>query len=141
MSAERLVGVFARATDFLVEPNCLTTTGLWLSAGPVQRLPRTSPPAELGAAVRVALKESRRGVPHPTDWKKFVPPVLEVAGVRSWAALQRSAAKCDIEAGPDGLKVVPSRNGGTRGDDRGYHSLGDLAVKIPDSATDEDLGA
>jgi hypothetical protein len=141
MIVKRLVGVFARAADFLVEPNFEATTGIWLSAGPVQRLPRSAPPAELGAAVRVALQESRQGVPHPTDWKKFVPPVIEVAGVRSWAALQRSAAKCHIEAGTDGVKVVPLRNGGTRGDDRGYHSLGDLAVKLPATATDEELGA
>src|SRR5262245_32176979 len=90
MSAERLVGVFAREADFLVEPNSQTTSGVWLSSGPVKFLPRTSPPVELGAAVRAALRESQQGVTHPTDWKKFVPPILQVAGVRSWAALQRS---------------------------------------------------
>src|ERR671937_817085 len=86
VEVERLVAVFAREADLLVEPNCQATTGLWLSAGPVGRLPRTATPAELGAAVRAALSESRRGVPHPTNWGPFSPPVLQAAGVRSWAA-------------------------------------------------------
>jgi hypothetical protein len=140
VGVERLVAVFARETDLLVEPNCQATTGVWLSAGPVSRLPRTATAAVIGAAVRVALGESRRGVPHPTNWREFSPPVLQAAGVRAWAA-QRTAVMCHVQVGPDGLRVSPSRNGGTRGDGRGYHTLGELAADLHAGATDEELGA
>jgi hypothetical protein len=136
-----MMAVFAREADFLLEPHCQATTGIWLSAGPALRLPRGASPAELGAAIRACLNESRRGVPHPQDWRKVVPPVLQLAGVRSWAALQRSAAMCRVEAGPELLRVVPHRNGGTRGNERGYHPLEDQAVTLAPSATDEELGS
>jgi len=138
---ERLAAVFAREADLLVEPRCQATTGIWLSAGPVGRLPLPAAPADLGAAVRAALDQSRRGVPHPADWRAFVPPVLEAAGVRSWAALQKTAALCQIEAGPGGMRMLPFRNGGIRGEDRGYHPLEELAADLPAAASDEQVGA
>jgi hypothetical protein len=55
VEVKRLAAVFARDGDFLVEPNCQTTTGLWLSADPVVLLPRSTSAAELGAAVLTAL--------------------------------------------------------------------------------------
>ncbi len=48
VEVKRLAAVFARDSDFLVEPNCQTTTGLWLSADPVVFLPRPTSAAELG---------------------------------------------------------------------------------------------
>jgi len=137
----RLVAVFARDADLLVEPNCQTVTGLWVSADPVARLTRTVSPAELGAVVRRALAESRRGMPNPTNWREFPSGLLRAAGLRSWNALQRSAARCQIEAGSAAIRVLPSHNGGTRGEGRGYHSLEELAVGVPANATDEELGA
>jgi hypothetical protein len=48
VEVKRLAAVFARDSDFLVEPNCQTTTGLWLSADPVVFLPRPTSATELG---------------------------------------------------------------------------------------------
>jgi hypothetical protein len=48
VEVKRLAAVFARDSDFLVEPNCQTTTYLWLSADPVEFLPRPTSATELG---------------------------------------------------------------------------------------------
>jgi hypothetical protein len=141
MEVEQIAAVFVREVDFLVEPNVQTVTGLWLSADPVTRLPRAASTAELGAAVRSALTASRRGMPALTNWKKFPSSLLQVAGIRSWNALLRSAARCQVEATRDTIRVLPSRNGGTQGDERGYHSVEELAVTVPASISDEELGA
>jgi hypothetical protein len=141
VQVERLVAVFVRARDFLVEPNARTTDGLWLSADPVSRLPKTASAAELGAAVRSALAASRQNIPRPTDWRSFPSSLLRVAGCRSWNALQRSAARCEVEANASAIRILPSRNGGTQGDDRGYHSIAELALTVPTSASDQEVGA
>jgi hypothetical protein len=141
VEVERLAEVFVRKDDFLVDPNVRTVTGLWLIADPVVQLPRAASTAELGAAVRSALAASRQDIPHPHDRREFPSSLLRVAGVRSWNALQRSAARCQVETNATAIRVLPSRNGGTRGDDRGYHSLEELAVTLPAAGSDEELGA
>jgi hypothetical protein len=139
VEAERLAAVIARDADFLVEPNCQTVAGLWISADSVVRLPRAAPATRLGASVRLALAASRRGESNVTDWRTFPSGLLRSAGVWSWSALQRSAARCQVETGPTGIRVLLSRNGGTRGEGRGYHLLEELAIGIPTGASDEEL--
>ena len=137
-----MAAVFARKSDFLFEPNNQTTIGIWLSADPVQLIPRAASQEELGAAARAALAASRRGVPlDPASGRGFPSSLLRVAGVRSWNALQRTAARCQLEGGGSTIRIVPCRNGGTKGDDSGYHSLDELAVAGPAAATDAELGA
>ena len=57
VNAQQVVSAAGRAnpvlrvttfSDFRIEPNCQTTTGLWLSADPVILLPRPTSAAELG---------------------------------------------------------------------------------------------
>jgi hypothetical protein len=141
MAVERVAAVFLREADYLVEPNSRTDTGLWLSADPVTRLPRPVTAAELGSAVRRALATSRQGLPHPANWRRFPSSLLRVARLQSWAALQRTADRCEVQVSEAGVLAVPCANGGTRGDERGYHSLEEQAVVVPVDGSDEDLGA
>ena len=141
MEVEKLAAVFVRGDDFLIATNWQTEAGFWVSADPVTLLPRSASDSQLGAAVRLALDSSRRGVPNPSDWSEFPSSLLRVANVRSWNALQRAAALCQVEADDAEIRVLPSVNGGTRGDNRGYHSLDELAVVVPVHSSDEELGA
>jgi len=140
METSRVAGVYIRQADFLVEAMSQTVTGLWVGSGPVRGLPRTATAAELGLAIRQALLASQRGVPHPTDWGGVLTELLRVAGIRSWNALQKSAAYCGVEADPNGIHVVPHENGGTRGPNRGYTPITDAAISLPGNATDNVIG-
>jgi hypothetical protein len=136
-----MAAVFARKGEFLVEPNCQTTIGLWSSADPVVSLPRSASAAELGTAVRSALAASRRGIAYdPTGWRGFPSSLLRVAGVRSWNALQRSDARCQMERNASTIRILPYRNGGTKGEDSGYRPLEELAVAVSAAASDSELG-
>ena len=141
MEVERLAGVFVRRDDFVIETKCQAEAGFWVSADPVTLLAKSAADAQLGAAVRSALSASCRGIPNPTDWSNFPSSLLRVAKVRSWNALQRSAALCQVEADDAEVHVLPTINGGTRGDNRGYHSLQELAVIVPFDSSDDQLGA
>jgi hypothetical protein len=141
MEGERLASVYIRSNDYLVEANSKVETGFWVSTNPVIRLSRSASVTDLGTAVRLALAESRRGGSYPSLGGAFPSSLLEVAGVRSWNDLQRSAALCLVKGDSSIIRVVPHRNGGTTGDDKGYHSLSESSVDVAADASDDELGA
>ena len=96
----------------------------------------------LGAAVADALAAGAVGVRTPSkdEYRALQAPLLEVAKVRSWSALQRSAALCNIWQTPGGVVVEPTRNGGNSGDDKGYHPLSDQSVTIAAESSPRELG-
>src|SRR5262245_44817058 len=140
MSKPRLANVYARASDLIIAPSSLTVCGVWIGASPVSRLVRTVPAEQIGAAVRQALAASQCDVPHPTDWKSVGTELLTVARLRSWNALERAAASCSVVSQADVLRVIPHRNGGTKGPDRGYHPLEEYVIEIGITSSDEELG-
>jgi hypothetical protein len=95
----------------------------------------------LGEALQKALAAAGEGVPHPTDWKAHLQPLLQCVKIRSWNALQKSAKMCDVEALTGELRITPSRNGGTSGPDKGYHPITDQIIVLPLGCSDEELGA
>lgn len=66
---------------------------------------------------------------------------LRAAGVRSEKAFQTGARSLTVERQGHTIRIVPSRNGGSSGDVKGFHSLPELGMSVPlDSSVDE-LGA
>jgi hypothetical protein len=116
-----------------------TTAGVWVASAPAFRVHREELATVLVKTVRVAVSSSEDGIPHPSEWKGVGAPVLEVARVRSWTALQRASCLCGVEATEEGLIVVPTRNGGVTGGDRGFHHLRNLAIRVTDSDSGDDL--
>ncbi len=101
------------------------TSGVWITGTFVAALSAASPATGLGAAVEQALAESRDGVPHPQDGKAVGRLVLDAAGQKSWRALQKRAVLVEVWKDSASIRIVPTRNGGTAGDDRGFHELPD----------------
>ena len=90
-----------------------TTAGVWISDGPVLAC-EPNDPMTLGQAVLSTLSASRKGTPHPTDWKSIANPVPAAAGAKSYKAFMSSAKHVAIEA--EGSQVIfrPSRNLGAK---------------------------
>ena len=136
----RLVSVYARDRDYIVQPHSWTTTGLRIGTEPINVLPGNTSAADLCEALQKALAAAKEGVAHPTDWKAQLEPLLQCAKIRSWNALQKSAKLCQVEAVDCGFRISPSRNGGTSGPDKGYHPIADQAVVLSLGSSPEDLG-
>jgi hypothetical protein len=137
----RLAAMYARPKDFVIQPESRTTAGVWIGSEPVQVLANESDIATVALAVRTALAASRDGVAHPTDWKAVLQPLLNGAKIKSWNALQKSAKMVGIEMSDVELRILSSRNGGTSGDDKGYHSLPETAIVLATGCSDEELGS
>jgi hypothetical protein len=137
----RLASVYARSADYIVQPSSWTTTGLRVGTEPINVLPCDAGVADLGEALQKALSAAKEGIVHPTDWKAQLEPLLQCAKLRSWNALQKSAKMCEVELTDHGLRITPSRNGGTSGPDKGYHPIADQSVVLPLECSTEELGA
>ena len=107
-----------RKGKVLIQGYSKTTTGIWVGMGPVY-VAQEDRLDELGAGVRDALSGSMEGVQHPsqTEWKKIQAPMLEAAGVKTWATLAKNAQSVGLEYDGIAVKIVPStgygNNGGT----------------------------
>ena len=93
----------------------------------------------LGTSVLTALSKSGRTVPHPTMWKGLDKPRLEAAGVKSEKAFQSGARSVRVERGQV-RRLEPSRNGGSKGDAKGFEPLPELSMSLPLSSTAAALG-
>jgi len=98
-------------------------SGVWLAGDFAVLLPPGALPEDVGAAVHRALIASRHNVPHPTNWSSVGKQVLVVARKKTWRALEKGAVLTHVMRDSTGIRVTPTRNGGSAGDDRGFHQM------------------
>jgi hypothetical protein len=91
----------------------------------------------LGEAILDSLCQFKNGVPHPSDWGKVLQPLNEAAGVKGWASFVKGTRSCEIADDGTTLTFVPMRNAGAR---KGFQSLNDSSVKLPATATPDEVG-
>ena len=136
----RSAAIYARQNDFVIQPESRTTDGIWIGGEPVQVLPCETDMTTVGQAIQNALAASQDGVALPTDWKAALQPLFKAAKIKNWNALQKSAKMVEVEMSAAELRMVPSRNGGTSGDDKGYQSLPEKAIVLEADCSPEQLG-
>jgi hypothetical protein len=105
-----------RKGKILIQSYSRATTGLWIATGPVFVIDEGDPDA-LGTKIRYALNGSIEGVQHPSqaEWKTVQGPMLEAAGVKTWATLAKSAKSVGLEFDGGIVKMVPTAGYGNNG--------------------------
>ena len=131
--------VYQLKDKILVHPWQQTTAGLGIASAPYVSLPLDAAPESLGNAVFSALSHSGRTVPHPLSWKALDKPRLQAAGVKSDKAFQSGARSVSVERGQE-FRLEPSRNGGSKGDSKGFEPLPEFGTSLPLSSTAAALG-
>jgi hypothetical protein len=123
-----IVSVYQQSTQYFLHPFSRAPTSPWRAASPTLALPLDTPDTALGEAVLYLLTECRQDVVALVEWQRprqETLALLKPARVRSWMTLQRKAKLVGVTVENGRLRVVPTRNGGNRGDDRGFHDLVD----------------
>jgi hypothetical protein len=131
--------VYELKDRILIHPWQQTTTGLGIASAPYVSVPLNAESKSLGDSVLIALSISGQTVPHPKTWKGLDKPRLEAAGVKSEKAFQTGARSVSVERG-QAFRLEPSRNGGSRGDTKGFEPLPELSMSLPLSSTAAALG-
>jgi hypothetical protein len=68
--------------------------------------------------------------------------LASAAGFRSWGPFDRRARLCSVRVPETGLvEIIPTRYGGTRGADKGFHDRAELAFSVGHAPTTAELGA
>jgi hypothetical protein len=134
-------GIFRRPTFYLVHSNTQIEGSVAYASAPYISLPLESSPQELGQAVRQALAGCRLTQDRSMDPKEVNRELLRAAKTRSIKGLMEGTVACIMSIHIDQLFIFPTRNGGTRGDQKGFQYLPDTEkVTIPLDASDEELG-
>jgi len=122
---------YLRGQRVFTHASSKTTAGVWILELPVLVVDATDVEA-LGRQVAQALAASKEGVPHPVSWKGIFDPVLELAGVKSWATFVKSARCVGIEGVLEGVSFISTENLGASG---GFNDIDRSAdtVKISDT--------
>lgn len=135
---KRNAGLFARMERLFIQPYHQTTDGVLIGAGPVEVLEQDVSDTDLGQALRVALNQSGRTVPHPADWGMIPQPLNKAAGAKSWSAFVKGTTSCEISDDGQTIKITPTRNAGSR---VGFLFLNDLVVEVSSGVEDFELGS
>ncbi|MBB4127562.1 hypothetical protein GGR77_002876 [Xanthomonas translucens] len=71
---------------------------------------RTDDPAELASALRTSLENPIEDLAHPpqSEWKHIQRPLLQAAGVKTWAALGTKAKAVGVEWDGGSVAFIPS---------------------------------
>ena len=138
------VSVFEQPTQYFLHASQYGPEIGLRASRPSLALPLETSDAKLGEAVLYLIAECRRDASPPAspdDLRKETLALYKPARVRSWAALQRAAKLIHVWLGAEGLRVEPTRNGGYRGPDRGFHHLPEHAERLERSPQPAVLGA
>lgn len=86
-----------------------TTAGVWIADGPVYTADVTSF-EQIGQYVRDALRNSNRGIRHPTqaEWRRVQAPMLRAVGAKTWKALAKGARSVGLECEGGTITMTPS---------------------------------
>lgn len=130
--------VYCRYGILFTESSSKTTAGVWIGTSPLCKIEPGSTQSIIGEAAVKALNASQEGVPHPTNWNGLLTPLLELAGVKSWATFMRNAKCLTLEAEGGRLKIIPQRNLGPK---EGYESLPERIVELALGSSPGEIGA
>lgn len=130
----RSLFAFESKDTIYLETEWQTTVGLSFGQSPVFAIPKERS-NELDSAIRSCLDGVRKGVPHPTDWKKVVRPLYSIAPFKSDRALMAVSKAASIVDVGGQVEMGPYRNEGTR---EGFRSDGKTKIIC---SLEDDLGA
>jgi len=122
--------------EFYIHTDCKTAAGVWVSYPPIYKVSKESQ-EELGRAVLTSLQASLDNVPHPTDFKALIAPLLDIAQVKSWNIFAKTALCLGVEKSNASITLIPTKNAGKAG---GYIPIQDKR-KILQYSTPDELGA
>lgn len=111
------VDVLQRREILIVSSYSMTVDG-WCIVDSVFSLSARASDSELVQTVRSAFLACRVDVPQPSDLSELTRPVLEAARAKSWRALMKEAAVCEVVLSEDAYLVFQTRvdrRGGVEG--------------------------
>ncbi len=134
--------LYQRKTTVIAYPEHLTVAGFYISGEPYLAVSDLQPKC-IGRAVLRALANSRTAVADPAqdEWSSLAQKRWVAAGADSESSFMRGALLLSLERHDELIYVIPHRNGGASGKERGFHALEEYAVTVPACGDEASIGA
>ncbi len=134
--------IYKRKDGWYLHTDSQTNVGLWIETAPRIKLANSASTSDLGLATNEVLSESKQGIPHPSvaELESGFKPMLDIAGVKTWAAFARQACNVGIRTDTNNqwLIIQPWENVGTK---RGFVQIPDIGFRVRADAPPEEIGA
>lgn len=127
----KLAAIYERKGALFVTAAHKTKAGFWIDDDRVDRVDRSTPD-DLGRAIEAALARSLKDVFTPPATVRLDKPLLQAAGVSSWATFMKASKHVSVALDGDVLTITPHRNLGGKG---GFEPQPELQVELPVSAS------
>ena len=121
----------------IIHANNRTYNNIGWNSEPISTISSDAESTLIGQAIRSAVLASRRDAEH-ADPLGPDNPVLQVAGVKSWIAMERKAFLVHVGLRDGTFTVIPNR-ASLRSEGRGWSRLNEQ-ITLPDDCTDAELG-
>lgn len=128
--------VYKRKNKIYFNSSSKSTAGIWIGVGPYFSSEENKQSAIKGYLLQLALKSSKEGVQHPSNWASFNDTFLNQVGVKSWGIFAKSAMMCFVELEDDVLRIIPHNNLGREG----FVPIQDQTIVTSIDVSDEELG-
>lgn len=127
----KLAAIYERKGALFVTAEHKTKAGFWIGDEQVVRL--ESPTSDdLGRAIEAALARSLEDVATPPATARLDKPILQAAGVSSWATFMKLSKHVSVALDKDFLTLTPHRNLGGKG---GFEPLPKVQFPLPVSSS------
>lgn len=123
--------LYKRGRNLIIYPDHKTPNGIWIAGTPVFVLDEASSSGDsLALKVKEALSLSQSGVTAPSrdGFRDRFKPVLDAAGVKTWATFVKGTVCVSIMQEDGVVTLTPTRNSGSRG---GFRHQNEIAIKVP----------
>jgi hypothetical protein len=128
---------YKKGDAYYLHSSSKTTAGVWIATAPFLKIETNSTPSTKGGAILLALDASHDAIPHPTNWAGLISPLLELAGVKSWATFMKHAKCLNVEADGERFRLIPNRNLGSK---EGFEPSPEKAVELSFPSSPDQTG-
>jgi hypothetical protein len=117
-----------------------TVSGFYVAHEPYLSLPTGISLDEIGSVILSVLDGFKIDYPRPTNWPELTKKFLQDMRVKSNRKLQEDSILCNIAQYGECFEFIPTHNGGTRGDKKGFSPIPGGEFSIPGFLLKKDLG-
>jgi hypothetical protein len=143
---KKLAGAYCRKNQIMIHPCHKTQSGFFVADSPYITLSKNVDHLEIGNAILKVLEASESSIPDPdysSDlWKQSDKDRFNSMGVKSEKDFIKDAKHVSINEDDEGnIHFVPTNNGGSSGEQKGFHHLSELNSVISKVASPKDIGS
>ena len=130
--AKRGITIISYPDEILIHPNDESVSGIWFGAAISISLKKGIDDDTFCKSIISMFDKSKINIPHPDpkDWSSLSKLFLTKIGKKSKRKYMENAKLIQIKQYSDRFEIVPTKNGGIKGDNRGFSPISKKTISV-----------